>query len=70
MQHALKRNFLLKSPVWKLIYEVILSFNGDMGDTLLESAKVDHDRVVFRMRAAEIIKKKILQMEYRFKSSI
>lgn len=52
-------------------YDVILSFETDIGETLLEATKRDHDSdAVILMRAAEIIRKEIFQTQYKFKGSL
>ena len=48
-----------------------MSFKEDIGDTLLEATKRDRDDdTVVLMRAADIIRKEIFQMEYRFNGSL
>ncbi len=52
-------------------YEVILSFKTDIGDTLMEATRKDHDSdAVSLMRAAAIIRKDIFQVQHRFKGSL
>jgi len=70
----LKEKLLTQLPdleAHKSKYEVIMSFKENIGDTLLEATKrnQDDDAVVL-MRAAEIIRNEIFQMEYRFKGSL
>ena len=76
MQHdlKLKEKLLTQIPdleAHKSKYGVIMSFKEDTGDTLLEATKRNQDNdVVVLMRAAEIIRNEIFQMEYRFNGSL
>ena len=52
-------------------YEVILTFKKDIGDALLLTTKQDPDNdAVVLMRAAQIVRNQILQMNYTFNGSL
>ncbi len=52
-------------------YEVVLSFKKDIGDALLYASKLDMDSdAVTLMRAACIVRKDILQANYKFNGTL
>ena len=48
----------------------MLSFKQDIGEALLCGSQNTHDDAVVLMRAAQIVRKYIIQMKYQFKGSL